>query len=544
MKTLIIPLQLIAVLFATFAAQSTASSLRQAAPDAGGSYQVIHSFSGPDGGSPNWIIQSSDSSFVGTTANGGPAVNGLPDGAGTIFKIDAAGAFNTPHTFNAADGYLPGGLMQAPDGKFYGVTAAGGQPSGGGAGTLFRMDSTGNVTTLYAFVGGFACCDGATPNGPPILGADGKLYGVTSAGGAFRDIDHQSGFGTFYSYDLISGALTILHSFSLADGKGIFPNGPLVHAADGFFYGTTREGGGGVFRVDVAGNLTLLHAITDSAQLLAGLIQGADGAFYGTTDGPPGTVFRIDAAGSYSVVNRFDGPGGYGLNQRLLQANDGFFYGTAPQGGLLDFQAGDLFRLTAVSDLRVLHSFTQTDSSAGVIPSSPLIQAADGSLYGSAGVGGSAGHGTIFRFDLSVAPVVASLTLTPAQVPPGGKATGTVILSAPAPAGGTVVSLVVTSFNVTIPSSVTVKAGAATAKFSIQVLGNATPGDVRVYASVAGEGPSALLTISNASVTLSSFSISPGSVKGGQSATGTVTLSRPAPAGGAVVSLYAYDKCC
>ena len=487
--------------FANLANESTASVPSRDVPAAGGDYQVIYSFSGPDGGSPNSIIQVADGSFFGTTANGGPPVIGLPDGAGTIFKIGTTGIFSTVHAFAATDGYLPDGLIQASNGIFYGVTKAGGQPSGGGAGTLFAMDTAGNLTTLHAFVGGFACCDGAAPDGPPIVGADGKLYGVTSAGGAFRDVNHQGGFGTFYSYDLISSVLTILHSFNLADGRGIFPNGPLVQGADGFFYGTTREGGGGVFRVDASGNLTLLHAITDSAEPLAGLIQGNDGAFYGTTDGPPGTVFRIDAAGNYSVINRFDGPGGFGLNQRVLQGSDGYFYGTAPQGGLLDFQAGDIFRLSVASDLRVLHSFSQTDTTGGIVPNSPLIQTADGSLYGAAGVGGVGRHGTIFRFDLNVPPTIASLTLTPNQVPPGGQSTGVVTLSAPAPAGGTVVSLTVTSFDVIIPSIVTVAQGAMTAQFSVQVLGNAMPGDVRIYASVGGEGPNAILTITGAGVT-------------------------------------------
>lgn len=487
--------------FANLAKKSTASEPSRDVPATGGDYQVIHSFSGPDGGAPNSIIQVADGSFFGTTANGGPPVIGLPDGAGTIFKINTTGIFSTVHAFASTDGYLPDGLIQASNGIFYGVTTAGGQPSGGGAGTLFSMDTAGNLTTLHAFIGGLACCDGAAPDGPPIVGADGKLYGVTSVGGAFRDVDHPSGFGTFYSYDLIKGVLTILHSFNLADGKGIFPNGPLVQGADGFFYGTTREGGGGVFRVDASGNLTLLHAITDSAEPLAGLIQGNDGAFYGTTDGPPGTVFRIDAAGNYSVINRFDGPGGFGLNQRVLQGSDGYFYGTAPQGGLLDFQAGDLFRLSAGSDLRVLHSFSQMDTAGGIAPDSPLIQAADGSLYGATGAGGVGHHGTIFRFDLSVPPTIASLALTPSQVPPGGQSTGVITLSAPAPAGGTLVSLAVTSFDVTIPSTVIVTEGAMTAQFSVQVLGNALPGDVRIYASVSGEGPSAILTITVAGVT-------------------------------------------
>ena len=358
-------------------------------------YQVLHSFSGPDGGGPNSLVLASDGFFYGSTANGGPPVSGLPDGAGVLFRIDPAGNFSTLHTFNATDGYNPAGLVQATDGSFYGTTVSGGQPSGGGAGTLFRIDAAGNLTTLYAFVGGFACCDGAAPDGPPIQATDGKFYGVTFAGGMFRDIDHQGGFGTIYSFDPATSGLTIIHSFNLADGKGFFPNGPLVQGTDGLLYGTTL-GGGVVFRVDTAGNYTLLRSVTDSGELLAGLIQATDGFFYSTTDGPPGTVFRVDAVGNYSLINRFDGADGYGLNQPLLQASDGFFYGTAPEGGLLDFQAGDLFRLDSTGNLSVLHSFTQTDATGGIIPLSRLVQGADGALYGTTAVSGVGGHGGRF----------------------------------------------------------------------------------------------------------------------------------------------------
>jgi hypothetical protein len=45
------------------------------------------------------------------------------------------------------------------------------------------MDLAGHVTILYAFIGGFACCDGASPTGPPTLATDGNFYGTTRAGG-------------------------------------------------------------------------------------------------------------------------------------------------------------------------------------------------------------------------------------------------------------------------------------------------------------------------------------------------------------------------
>ena len=58
--------------------------------------------------------------------------------AGTIFKLDATGALTTLHRFTpATDGRNSYGfLTQAVDGSFYGTTYEGG-PNGGG--TVFRL---------------------------------------------------------------------------------------------------------------------------------------------------------------------------------------------------------------------------------------------------------------------------------------------------------------------------------------------------------------------------------------------------------------------
>ena len=172
-------------------------------------YTVLHSFSGPDGGSPTGLIQTSDGSFYGAAVIGGDTTACDPDGCGNLFKIDSAGRFTVLHVFHATDGYHPTGLVKGSDGNFYGTTESGGQPSGGGAGTIFRMDPAGNVTVLYAFVGGFACCDGAGPTGPPTQASDGMFTGTTGGGGANRDIHHQGGLGTVYQLNPVTGAVTI-----------------------------------------------------------------------------------------------------------------------------------------------------------------------------------------------------------------------------------------------------------------------------------------------------------------------------------------------
>lgn len=461
-------------------------------------YTVLHSFTGPDGGSPTGLIQTSDGTFYGAAVLGGDFTSCDPDGCGTLFKTDSAGHFTILHEFHATDGYHPTGLVQGADGNFYGTTESGGQPSGGGAGTIFRMDTAGNFTVLYAFVGGFACCDGAGPTGPPTLASDGNFYGTTGGGGAFRDIHHQGGLGTVYQFNPVTGAVAILHSFSL-DGNGFYPNGPLIVAKDGFLYGTTRQGSGQfrdgpgtAFKIDTAGNFTFVAVL--AGQPLSGLIQAKDGNFYGTNEGLGGSVFSLDATGNLTFVNRFDGADGWNPHFRLLQASDGFFYGTAPQGGLLDFQGGDIFRLDGSGALTVLHSFLITGDD-GFVPNTQLVQGVDGALYGVTGIGGAGKRGTIFRFDQRVSGAIASVTVKPAIVHSGQHATGTVKLSSPAPAGGFVVNLGAQQGQIVIPATITVQAGKTKRSFRIKTLQIGAASTVRIYAYAAGQGVRTTITV-------------------------------------------------
>jgi uncharacterized repeat protein (TIGR03803 family) len=288
----------------------------------------------------------------------------------------------------------------------------------------------------------------------------------------------------------------VLHSFSGADGSA--PNS-LIQAADGFFYGSAANGGdvtscpsdgcGLLFKSDTAGNITVLHVFhATDGYFPTGLVKGSDGNVYGTNEGAGGSVFRVDANGIFSFVNKFDGADGWNPQFRLLQAADGFFYGTAPQGGLLDFQGGDTFRISTRGALRVMHSFVLTGTE-GFSPSSTLIQGIDGALYGVNGGGGVNKHGTLFRIDQRIQGPVASVTVNPTIMHSGQTSIGTVTLSSLAPAGGKVVSLgAANSFQMTIPASVKVPAGAKTAAFMIKALQVGEAQTVRIYASFAGQG--------------------------------------------------------
>ena len=139
-------------------------------------------------------------------------------------------------------------------------------------------------------------------------------------------------------------------------------------------------------------------------------------------------------------------------------------------------------------------------------------------------------------------PTLSSLSLNPASVTGGNSSTGTVTLSGPAPSGGTQVTL--SSSNTTaarVPSSVTVAAGASSTTFTVSTSAVAASTTVTISATYSGVTKSALLTVTPVPPplpTLSSLTLDPSSVIGGmQSSTGTVTLTGPAPAGGATIML-------
>ena len=92
--------------------------------------------------------------------------------------MDSSNTLTTLYSFPTEGLYPQASLIQAPDGVFYGTTSAGGAS---GAGTVFKTDATGNVTTLHSFDN----ADGAAPHGALIRATDGNFYGTTQRfGGA------------------------------------------------------------------------------------------------------------------------------------------------------------------------------------------------------------------------------------------------------------------------------------------------------------------------------------------------------------------------
>jgi uncharacterized repeat protein (TIGR03803 family) len=157
---------------------------------------VLHSFSGTDGNGPvAGLLQSATDDYLyGTTSSGGASSDGV------VFKVDTAGqTFSVLHSFSGSDGLNPvAPLVQDADGNFYGTTWGGGDlacgtyyfdvgsnspyPDVAGCGTVFKMDSTGDVTVLHTFEEP-QTGDGTAPYAGLLLGTDGNLYGTTYSGG-------------------------------------------------------------------------------------------------------------------------------------------------------------------------------------------------------------------------------------------------------------------------------------------------------------------------------------------------------------------------
>ncbi len=135
--------------------------------------------------------------------------------------------------------------------------------------------------TIYSFSNGTN--DGGNPLAGLTVGSDGALYGTTDRGGVF-------GAGTVFRITT-TGTFTLLHSFGATSTDGVAPHAPLLAANDGMLYGTTSTdpsgGAGSVFKISTAGVFTNIHSFgadaADGSSPDGGLVQAADGNLYGAT---------------------------------------------------------------------------------------------------------------------------------------------------------------------------------------------------------------------------------------------------------------------
>ena len=313
--------------------------------------------------------------------------------AGTVFQVDATGKETVLHAFTISDGYAAhGGLIRDPAGNFYGTASAGGAY---GQGTEFKLTKAGKFRVLYSFAGGSA--DGAQPYGGLARDAAGNLYGTTLSGG---------GFGTVFKVDP-SGKETVLHSFT-GSPDGASPWAGLVRDTDGNLYGTTRGGGaftrGTVFKIDAAGKETVLHSFSgyQGKEPMGALTLDAAGNLYGTADegtvDHQGSLFKLDPSGKVTALYRFTELDGAEPVTGLTRDASGNLYGTTLFGGNLNCATGAsvggcgvVFKRDTKGNLTVLYSFPGNGFGPGTdggLPFTNIVRDSAGNLYGTAQSGG------------------------------------------------------------------------------------------------------------------------------------------------------------
>ncbi len=242
--------------------------------------------------------------------------------------------------------------------------------------------------------------NGYSPNGGVILATDGNFYGTAEFGGS-------SGLGVLFRI-APNGAYAVLHEFT-GSGDGIFPAAPPLEASDGNLYGTTVLGpgftGATIYKYARSGTFSTILEFdqTQGASIESPLIQASDGALYGTASSGGtnscGTLFKIGKSGVLLQLHSFPcDKGGANPNAPVLEASDGNFYGTTTSGG--SQQNGTVFRMDKQGAVTVLYNFGGEPTDGG-FPNGGLVQATDGNLYGATKLGGEHGVGTLYQISTS-----------------------------------------------------------------------------------------------------------------------------------------------
>jgi hypothetical protein len=132
-------------------------------------------------------------------------------------------------------------------------------------------------------------------------------------------------------------------------------------------------------------------------------------------------------------------------------------------------------------------------------------------------------------------PMPVQVTWSTSPVVGGTSTSGTLIISGPAPSGGTTVSLASSSLSALVGSSVTIPAGGMTTTFTVST--NVVSNDTSAVISATVYGAKLKSTLSILGPKVTSVSLASASIASTTTTTGTVTLSTNAPVGGKVVNL-------
>jgi uncharacterized repeat protein (TIGR03803 family) len=296
------------------------------------------------------------------------------------------------------------------NGAAYSVTVLT-QPSGqtcsvtGGSGTISGDDVIGVHVTcsnnLYT-VGGTV----SGLNGTAVLQNNGDDNHTITANGSFT-FDIKIAHGSTYSVTVLTQPSG--QTCTVAHGSGTIGAANVTNVAVTCTANFTYTNETVLYSFGAAGDGIRPYTTN--------LIEASDGYIYGTTDQggdyDGGTIFRFDPtdpAGTYTMLHSFAntvGPDGYEPVGNLIQASDGMLYGVTFYGGTESHGGrggGTIYRFDPAdftNTYEVLHSFGVGNDGWTPYNYAGLVQASDGDLYGTTINGGSTGGGTIYKITTS-----------------------------------------------------------------------------------------------------------------------------------------------
>ncbi|HZY78477.1 MAG TPA: choice-of-anchor tandem repeat GloVer-containing protein [Cyclobacteriaceae bacterium] len=304
----------------------------------------------------------------------GTTVKGGKGGGGTIYSTNADGNsyYKIRHEFTPdVKGKQPiGTLVKATNGKYYGITAAGGAMD---MGVIYEFDiNTSEIKTLHEFSTGDPYVGGI---GGMIQASDGKLYGLTYKGGSEYS-------GTIYSWDIATSTFT--NEFTFIPGKtGVVPVGELIEVAPLVFCGVTQGGNthvnGIIFQWDKGANdykiLKDFAGGNDGIEPVGGLTKGNDGLLYGMCRfggaNSRGLFFSFDrTTKAYNVIHEFTTDEDIPYNKVMLSSN-GNIYGTT-YNSVFKYSGGTFTTLDIIND---------ATNKVGANGLAGLFEASNGKLY-------------------------------------------------------------------------------------------------------------------------------------------------------------------
>ena len=339
------------------------------------------------GATPMGSLSSLNGKLYGLTSKGG--VNN----DGTLFEITLSNNIISKKVDFSTTAYFGDrpqhGLTQAPNGKLYGNTYAGGIVD---KGIIYEYNyPTNTFNKLIDFTG----LNGCYPINAMTLASNGKMYGIMES----SCTNGGTNGPTVYEFDYNTNTIA---KKKVLGFSGLSVNGKLFQAANGKLYGTACNnypGGinGVLFEYDYVTNTSAI--VYDFTNLFlyepfGSLTEVSNGVLYGTTLGFGSTnqsdIYEFNyLTGQGSRKSGTSGPSYCGLTK----ASNGKLYGVNVNGA-----NGHLFEYDYINNTYI-NKFNFDGSNFGGYPQTELINASNNKLYGMNSHGGLYGFGVIFEYD-------------------------------------------------------------------------------------------------------------------------------------------------